>query len=90
MFYAELCAGGYRLTLGTYNTAELATRTYDSAAWRFRRKRRGMNFSDVEFLEEAEFLAPSSHLLTDEDRARHHQEQSWLAITERDERLMQQ
>jgi hypothetical protein len=23
-FYAELCVGGYRLTLGTYSTAELA------------------------------------------------------------------
>jgi hypothetical protein len=49
-----------------------------------------MNFPDVECLEEAEFLAPSPRLLTDDDRARHRQEQRQLAIAERDERLMQQ
>jgi hypothetical protein len=36
-FYAKLRTGGYRLTLGTYPTAELA-------AWRFLRPRRDMNF----------------------------------------------
>ncbi|KAK1664870.1 hypothetical protein QYE76_053029 [Lolium multiflorum] len=58
-FYAEIRAGGFRLTLGTYNTPELAARAYDAAAWRFRRPRRDMNFPDVESLEEAEFLAPA-------------------------------
>jgi hypothetical protein len=48
-----------------------------------------MNFSDVESLEEAEFVAPRPRLLTDDDRARHRQEKRRLAITERDERLMQ-
>jgi hypothetical protein len=89
-FYAELHSGGYRLTLGTYNMSEMATRAYDAAAWRFRCPRRDMNFSDVEFLEEAEFLAPPAHLQTDNDCARHHQEQCRLAIAERDEHLMQQ
>jgi hypothetical protein len=51
-------APGYRLILGTYTTAELATRAYDAAAWRFRCPRRDMSFPDVESLEEAEFLAP--------------------------------
>jgi hypothetical protein len=70
--------------------AELATRAYDTAAWRFHRPWRDMNFSDVEFLEEAEFLAPPPHLLTDNNCARHHQEQHRLTIAERDEHLMQQ
>ncbi|KAK1651531.1 hypothetical protein QYE76_069336 [Lolium multiflorum] len=70
-FYAEIRAGGFRLTLGTYNTPELAARAYDAAAWRFRRPRRDMNFPDVESLEEAEFLAPAPCLVDDEDRRRH-------------------
>jgi hypothetical protein len=49
-----------------------------------------MNFPNVESLEEAEFLAPLPRLLIDDDRARHLQEQRRLAITERNERLMQQ
>jgi hypothetical protein len=89
-FYAELRAGGYRIILGTYTTAELATHAYDTAAWRFRRLRCNMNFLDIESLEEAEFLAPPLRLLTNADRARHRQEQRRLAIAERDERLMQQ
>ncbi|KAK1680608.1 hypothetical protein QYE76_041456 [Lolium multiflorum] len=87
-FYAEICAGGFRLTLGTYNTTELAARAYDAAAWRFRRPRCDMNFPDVESLEEAEFLAPS--LVDDEDRRRHRQVQRRIAIAEHDEQLMRQ
>jgi hypothetical protein len=89
-FYAELRAGGYRLTLSTYTTAELAACAYDMAAWRFRRPPHNMNFSDVESLEKAEFLLPPPCLLTDADRARHRQEQHRLAIAEHNERLMQQ
>ncbi|KAK1604231.1 hypothetical protein QYE76_027904 [Lolium multiflorum] len=72
-FTAEIRAGGFRLTLGTYNTPELAARAYDAAAWRFRRPGRDMNFPDVESLEEAEFLAPPPCLVDDEDRRRHRQ-----------------
>ncbi|KAK1650937.1 hypothetical protein QYE76_014524 [Lolium multiflorum] len=89
-FYAEMRAGGFRLTLGTYNTPELAARAYDAAAWRFRRPRRDMNFPDVESLEEAEFLAPTPCLVDDEDRRRHRQVQRRIAIAEHDEELMRQ
>jgi hypothetical protein len=67
--YAELCAGGYRLTLGMLVMPELAARAYDAAAWRFRHPRRNLNFSEVASLEEAEFLTPAPRLLTDEDRS---------------------
>ncbi|KAK1692034.1 hypothetical protein QYE76_008731 [Lolium multiflorum] len=89
-FYAEMRAGGFRLTLGTYNTPELAARAYDAAAWRFRRPRCDMNFPDVESLEEAEFLAPTPCLVDDEDRRRHRQVQRRIAIAEHDEELMRQ
>ncbi|KAK1678692.1 hypothetical protein QYE76_039540 [Lolium multiflorum] len=69
-FTAEIRAGGFRLTLGTYNTPEEAARAYDAAAWRFRRPGHDMNFPDVESLEEAEFLAPPPCLVDDEDRRR--------------------
>ncbi|KAK1697706.1 hypothetical protein QYE76_014403 [Lolium multiflorum] len=72
-FYAEMRAGGFRLTLGTYNTPELAARAYDAATWRFRRPRRDMNFPDVESLEEGEFLAPTPCLVDDDNRRRHRQ-----------------
>jgi hypothetical protein len=31
-FYAEICAGGARLTLGTFDIVEQVARTYDAAA----------------------------------------------------------
>jgi hypothetical protein len=59
-FYAEICAGGFCLTLGTCDSPELVVHAYDAAAWRLRRPRRDPNFSDIESLEEAEFLALST------------------------------
>jgi hypothetical protein len=44
----------------------------------------------VQSLAEAEFLAPPSRLITDEDRRRHRQAQRRLIIAEHDERLMEQ
>jgi hypothetical protein len=69
---------------------ELAAHTYDAKAWRLRRPWRDMNFLDVESLvawrlRRPEFLAPPPRLLTDDDRARHRQEQRRLAIVERNE-----
>ncbi|XP_051229783.1 uncharacterized protein [Lolium perenne] len=87
-FYAEIRAGGFRVTLDTFTTPELAARAYDAAAWRFRRLRRDLNFQDVKSLEEAEFLAPAPRLVTEEDR--HRQAQRRIAIAERGEEVMRQ
>jgi hypothetical protein len=87
-FYAELRAGAFRLTLGTYESPEEAARAYDAAAWRVGRPRREKNFPETESLAEAEFLAPQPALVTEEDRRHHRAVQRRLAIAERDERSM--
>jgi hypothetical protein len=87
-YYAEFHAGSYRLTLGTYDAPKLAARAYHAVAWRFRRSRRDLNFSEVESLEKAELLAPPPRLLDNDDRHRHRQVQRRLAIAERNKQLM--
>jgi hypothetical protein len=52
-YYAEFCAGSYRLTIDTYDAPELAAHAYNAAAWRLRRLRRDLNFPRVESLGEA-------------------------------------
>jgi hypothetical protein len=37
MYYAELRAAGFRLTLGMYASPEEAAHAYDAAAWRMGR-----------------------------------------------------
>jgi hypothetical protein len=69
-YYAEFRAGGFRLTLGTYDALELVAHAYYAAAWRFHRPRRNLNFPEVESLEGAEFLAPPP--LPGAAPARHH------------------
>jgi hypothetical protein len=71
-----------------YDAPELAVRTYDTAAWRFRRPRRDLNFPEVESLEVVELLVPPLCLLNIDDRHRHHKVQRRIAITERNEQLM--
>jgi hypothetical protein len=88
LFYAELRTAGFRLMLGTYNSPEEAAHAYDAATWRIGRPRRKMNFPETESLEEAQFLVPRPHLVTDEDRHRHRQVQRRLLIAEHDERAM--
>jgi hypothetical protein len=87
-FYAELRVGGFRLTLGTYESPEEAAHAYDAVAWRVGCPRREMNFPKMESLAKVEFLAPQPALVTEEDRCRHRTVQRRLAIAERDERSM--
>jgi hypothetical protein len=47
-----------------------------------------MNFPETESLEEAQFLAPQPHLVTEEDRHLHREAQRRLLISEHDERAM--
>jgi hypothetical protein len=86
-FYAELRAGAQRITLGTFETAHEAARTYDAAAWRLGRLKSMMNFRDVESREETEFLAPPPRLITQEDNRRHRALQRQLYHAVEDERL---
>jgi hypothetical protein len=83
IYYAE-----FRDTLGTYDASELAACAYDAATWRFHRRRHDLNFPEVESLEVAELLAPPPRLLDNDDRHCHHKVQRWLAISERNEQLM--
>jgi hypothetical protein len=84
-YYAELHVGGFRLTLGMYDTPKLVACAYDAAAWHFWRPRRDLNFPDVQSIEEAEFFSPPLRLLDNEDHHHHCQAQLRLAIFERDE-----
>jgi hypothetical protein len=88
LFYAEIRTVGFRLTLGTYHSPEEAVRVYDMAAWPLGRPRWQMNFPETESLEEAQFLTPQPHLVTEEDRHLHREAQRRLLIAEHDERAM--
>jgi hypothetical protein len=57
MFVDYIYVARQRVWLGMFRTEEAAC-TYDAAVWRFGHARSGLNFPDIETVEEAQFLAP--------------------------------
>ena len=87
-YSAEIQSGDVRLRLGTFDTAQEGARAYDAAAWRLRRSRWDMNFTDVPTLERAQELAPPPRLRTDEDRRKNRRRAHRLNLAEMDEEAM--
>ena len=71
-----------RLGLGNFDTANEATRAYDTAAWRLRWPHRTLNFPNVPTRERAQELAPLPRLSTDEDRRDNQRREHHLGIIE--------
>jgi hypothetical protein len=88
-FYSELRVGGFRLTIGTYDTSELAARVRCGRV-ETRAPRRDFNFPDVASIAEGEFLTPPRCLILDKDCRRHRHASRRLLIVEHNERWMQQ
>jgi hypothetical protein len=83
------CANNERVCLGRFWHAYLAARAYDVAAWRLGRPRAEMNNRHCRSLEEAEDIADSPLLLTEEDH-RLHRRRAVLGLTsEQDQRAVQ-
>ncbi|KAM3353491.1 hypothetical protein ACQJBY_024580 [Aegilops geniculata] len=79
---------GVRLGLGTFDTAQDGAHAYDAAAWRLRRSRWDMNFTDVATPKRAHELAPFPLLITDEDRRKNRRRERRLSLAEMDEEAM--
>ena len=84
-FSAEIRFRGMRLGLGNFNTANEASRAYDTAAWRLRWPHRTLNFPNVLTRERAQELAPLPRLITDEDRRDNRRQEHRIDIAEMDE-----
>ncbi|XBH70895.1 hypothetical protein VPH35_098456 [Triticum aestivum] len=80
--------GSVRLGLGTFDTAQDGAHAYDAVAWRLRRSRWDMNFTDVATPERAQELAPFPRLITDEDRCKNRRRERRLSLAEMDKEAM--
>jgi hypothetical protein len=60
--------------LGMFDSPEEAARTCDVIAWRLGRPRRELNFTDVESVQEAEFLAPLFWVMSRTEELQTHRE----------------
>ena len=87
-YFAEIRSGDVRLGLGTFDTTQEGARAYDAAAWRLRRSRWDMNFTDVATEERAQELAPFPRLITDEDRRKNRRRERRLSLAEMDKETM--
>ena len=71
-----------------FETAHEVARVYDPPAWRLNRPLSQMNFSDAQMRQQAQDLAPSPRLITDEDRRIQHRREHRLLIAEAHECAM--
>jgi hypothetical protein len=67
-FYAEIRAAGYHMSIGTFETAHKATRSYDMLAWRLGYPRRNLNFHSDNSATQVKMLVPH-HALSPMGRA---------------------